>query len=120
MLVGCEGRSQTGVRHVAYHREGAIAHEVRNVAAVADMDLVVCLGHSRARVGRILQFDNAGGDAVDEQKNVGDTHLVHAAVRDFKLVYHPESIVFQAVEVDVLHQDILVRVETAESVTVTV
>ena len=120
MLVGGVSGAEARVRHVADYRQGGVANQVRNVAAIANVNLVVRIGYGGIGVGGILQLDNASGNTIHQQQHIGNTHLVASAVAHLKLIGYAENILLRVLEVDVLHKDLLIFFKAVESPTIAV
>ena len=89
--------------------------QVRDVAPIADIDLLPGVVNRGMRIRGILQLDDAQGHAVDKQKHIRAAVFHHAVVHvlDLELVDHAEHIGLRMVEVNQRHhtRDAILRSE---------
>ena len=90
----CCTQSRIVGRSITDARQRTITQQVRYVAHIARMYLLVSVGNSGILLCRVFQLEDAEGYAVYIEQNIGDTHLISQSVTDFQLVYNSESILF--------------------------
>ena len=99
-LIRREDATETGVGPVAYDREEAILHELRNITGIADGNLLPCIMDSGILFDCCFEFAYRNRDTVDEHKQVRTTQvfaLNRVLIHDF------ENVVFRMIEVNIVH-----------------
>ena len=114
------GRTQTRVAAVADTRQRTVFHQVRYVAPVADMYLVVGFGYGGIVVGGVLQFDDTHGNTVHKQQHIGYPHIATAIITHHILIDAAEHIAFGVHKVDIPHKQVLVCVIAMKTIPVAI